>query len=251
MEHMNDNGPRPDEAWSAETSYDVPPPKRHYRRSSVLPVVLAFIAGCMFASIGWSAIAGLAVFRSSSFATSTVQSVVMESPTATVAVFETQARPVTTLTPITSRSSFNVLDVNRLDIQNRNGSVFLNVHDSPYIHLNVAATLRDGVLSVVNRNQQVRVYVPQDELNAIINEIRINGRNGSVHIRGNSYENSFLADSLIIETRNGGVFISNIAVTDSLDLETRNANIHLTNVLAPVDGVNFTTRNGRVFAMTE
>ena len=251
MEHMNDNGPRQEE--TSYEAYDAPPPRRYHRRSMVLPIILAFIAGCIFASVGWSAIAGLAMYqRTNSTLSNTSSIVVLEMET--TAIRETQTNlPVvlTPLTPVRSHSAFNVLDVDRLNIESRNGSVILSVHDSPYIRLNVSATLDNGTLSVANRNQQLRIYLPHNEAYAVINDIHFRGRNGSVNVIGSRdypFDNSFIAENLRIENRNGAISISNVALTTSLDLETRNANMHLNNVLAPADGVSFTTRNGRVFA---
>jgi hypothetical protein len=214
-------------------------------------VALAFIAGCMFAFTAVSATAGFALFNRVSSGVSVVEVVeIVEAETVAVreTIVETIAISATAgLSPVTAVSAIPIENVNRLNISNRNGSLFINVHDSPYIKSSVPSSFANGTVSINNRNNTIRLYIPHCDLEAVIPQIFISNRNATIRIHGSEYENSLIANNLNIDSRNGSIIINNVALLDTLAVTSRNANIHLNNVLAPTEGVALSTRNGRIF----
>jgi surface antigen len=231
MEYNNDNGSHPE-----EVTYHVPPPVRHHTRSKVLLVLLGFIAGCVLTGSVMSAVVGFAVFSR----------VTSASPGST-AIHVEAISAIAGLSPVTAVSTIPVENVYQLNLTNRNGTIFVNVHDSPYIMMNVASVFSDGTVTVRERNTTIRLYIPHCDLDSAVSQININNRNGTIRIAGVEYGHSLLADNLNVENRNGAVFINDVALLDTLTVSTRNANVHLTNVLAPTEGVRLSSRNGRVF----
>jgi len=145
---------------------------------------------------------------------------------------------------------FDVDGVSTVNVTTRNGSVDVRMHSGNYIGVqSTSGTTHeadDGAISLNSRNGSFTILLP-DGQNTLSN-LTINTRNGSISISGVAGSNAVLARNLDVETRNGGIWLTDLAAPGSLEAETRNGSINLSNVYSDESSTRLHTRNGRINA---
>ena len=246
IEPINDNGPRP---------HNYPPPVTTKKRGLIPLIVVLLILGMLAAFMMFS----VAVFAVRHYNISTSNSI--HTNVAVVEVTETRRNvrhEFPNLSVIRNTGSLShgdmyldVGDINQLNITMRNGGLTFTVHEKPYIWIHSPGGTRydfsdeQQTLAITARNSPLFVFIPYNRLEAIFEDISINGRNGSISIWGTD-DNVFLSENLRINSRNGTINLGDVVISSYLDLETHNANINLHNVIADADRLSIATRNGRV-----
>lgn len=216
MNMHNDNGPRPEATPVHEG------PKR-----SKKALLLPFLAGILVAGLIFSAFAGFEVHNRRGVSAS---------------------QQISGLVPVVDYMRFAADDVSSIAVSTRNGSVEVRLHSESYIAVHDSNGGRhgveDGVLTVNSRNGSFTIMLPE----VVFDALDIYARNGRVHVGGVAGNNTVLAQSLAVETRNGSIRLIDLAVPGDLDAETRNGSIDVSNVLADEGNTRLHTRNGRINA---
>jgi len=203
-------------------------PVHDVKKKSKIPIILAFAGGILAAALVLSVFTSVGVSRPS------------------------QALNAVNLVPIVTTDAnymrFGTGEVSSISVTALNGSVDIRMHGENFISVRGTAgathEASDGAITLNSRNGSFTILLPE----IVLDMLDVDARNGRVEISGAANNNTVLAENLNVQTRNGGISVSDLAVPGNLELETRNGSINVRNVLSDEGNTRLHTRNGSINA---
>ena len=261
MEPLNDNGQRPEEK-----------PNSYFgaRRRNTIPLVIAIVLGVCFIAVPMLLFVSLIALRGYSHVQHTVSYNAVELELISEReeliqerVHQDQLGRLSLLGPSDNPQHadaygnfhFEVGELNRLNLTMQSGSLYLNTHNEPHIHIynsnssnfSYQFNPNRGTLDLTkHRDTSIRILVPHSHEEAIFQAINITNQNGGILIHGKQHDNSYITQNLAIATQNGNISLNNLTISNNLSLSSQAGNMHLTNIIADPNRFHTATNNGNI-----